>query len=290
MDEDHALWHALGEPPVRPAGEVEHAWNILVQVLLPLVLVLTFVIITSINTYRSAYKVLEGMVGKNEQLASWQLREAMVELQLLKLLKALDEVKREEEERLGISLFPSAARIQRQGRRLGDPQFRILCAEARRRLATSSAYADSLYQRILEAAEVVDPHPIEVRRWPARGASKPEMTQEVDRKGRLIVVENRRALHNYVLDFVDGVEERVVTLQVEVTGAMFDELLNTAAGLEVDSGSAALLAEIADPAVGEERRRLLVAELYRRTIRRWRETLAAGVYDFLPASWERLGL
>lgn len=272
----------------RPDGDDEHTWNLLVQVLLPLVFVLTFVILTSVQAYRDAHDALTGFLGGDGELVELELQQAVIELQRQKLLNALAEVKSAEEKRLRLPAFPTSERVKRQEGALDDPDFAELCQRASQGLADRPSYATSLYLQVLEEAGIEDRSSLTVRRWEERAVSWAHQADELTSDGSRITAGNRRLIHNLVLDFVGGIEQRVVALQVGVVRGLFEDVLAVPDLDELVPGSAALLRELADPATAPRRREELAAELYRRLLRGWRKDLSDGGYELLPESWRTL--
>jgi hypothetical protein len=276
----------LEEPEV---SRDDHAWNVLVQVLLPLVFVLTFVIVSSVQAYRESDEAVQILIGRDEYLASIAEKEALIELQRQKLLKAFGEVKTIEEERLGLLVLPTSDRVRRRGTALQDPDFRRLCQVTQEVLGESETYALELYRQVLAKAEVLEHVYLPVRRWEELPSSRVYDAEELASDGLVITARNRRHVHNLILDFIAGVEERVVRLQAGVVRDLFEDVLASPDLPEMVPDSAELLRQLADPAISSDRREELASELYRRLLRGWRRKLAGSGYELLPESWRRLG-
>ena len=78
----------MQEDPFTQKTEGE-TWNILVQILLPLVLLLTFVVVQQILTYKKSYDDLIGKLDI-EHIPSFVFQRKIVEIQFQKLLKCWD--------------------------------------------------------------------------------------------------------------------------------------------------------------------------------------------------------
>jgi hypothetical protein len=276
----------------------EQTWNILVQVLLPLVFVLTFVIITGITAYKSAYEGLKELLDKDNSFAEVQLQEKVVELQYQRLLLALEKVKARRRTELGLDLFPAPDRVGRHDGGINDSRFAALCRDSEAVLDDpgSSAYqnhADGLYRAVLEEAQIADPSAGHVRRSRVEQSAGGEIldwSQSRSASDGIIVPANRRLLHHHVLDFLEGLEAEIVTLQVGVVRLLFEEKLaaGAAEAENEDPAVRAALRRILDPAMSEEEQRAGAEELYRNLVRRWRSRLGEEGYLLLSESWRTL--
>lgn len=283
-----------GWSSTRSAGSPdEHTWNILVQVLLPLVFVLTFVIITGIIAYKTAYEGLREFLDKDAVYAEVQAQERLVELQLEKLLRALEEVKRARREELRLPLFPTPGHIRRAEVEIADEDFRRLCDRSLELLdegaqARRLGFAREIYRDVLETAGVKDPTGYRVRRWSEVGDEMLERSAILKAQKGVVVYPNRRKIHNLILDFVNGLEEQVVTLQVGLVQQLFEQLLEQGVSEELDPGAAQALRALLDPATTELEQKRAADQLYRSFLRRWRRRLNEGGYPFLEESWRFL--
>jgi len=281
--------------PHRSQPEEEQTWNILVQVLLPLVFVLTFVLITGITAYKTAYESLQKFLDKDEDYAALQVQEKIVQLQLERLLRALEQVKAQTREDLKIVLFPTPERVGRYGFELHDNDFLHLCRATQALLNDVTApaffdYAGQIYRRVLEVAAVHDPRSSGVKRWNEAELKDSEMlgrAEVVLASENTILPANRRRIHNLILDFLSGLQEQTVGLQVGLARHLFDDLL-TEDVAELDPTSAEILKYIIDPATPEEKRRAAAETLYRHLLESWRGRLANAGCSFLDGTWQSL--
>lgn len=293
---EDALEDLAGEKPEARDTRIEDTWNVLVQVLLPLVLVLTFVIVTSILAYERSYRVLKGILGQNQKIPEVEARELKADLQLEKLLRALEKVKAEQRQVIGLTLFPTEERVRRDGTSIVDEDFRLLCSRARDRLGDGSdpalsAYANLLYAKVLVEAGVADPFGTEVRRWPeiVGNESDIEEMETVASSPGVITAANRRRIHTEILKFLSDLELEVADLQVALVDQIFKEILEKPGSTgDLDEEASRLLTRILDPAVPEEMRRRLAQELYRKILRHWHDQWDQDRYVFLDKSWAKL--
>lgn len=275
---------------------LEDAWNILVQVLLPMVLVLTFVIITGVLAYKSAYDSLQKFLQKEGDFAEIELKEQIVEVQLQRLLRALEAVKAKQREEIGMTLFPGPQHVRRNDIRIIDRDFKRLCNRAGEVLGdgASSAftdYANELYRRVLQEAGIHDTSRSDVRRWTENKDIEISLLEESEAlraKPNVITAANRRKIHNLILDFLSGLEDEIVELQVGLVSQIFSDLLASGETGELDGDSSRMLREIVDPATPEKVRRARAEELYRTVLRRWHERLDREGYPLLEKSWRQL--
>ena len=271
-----------------PVGD-DQAWNILVQILLPMVFILTFIVLTSIQAYKERAEAYGEIVDGDDPIAAVRLREAVLELQLQRLLKAFGEVKARERAELKLAFFPSPDRIRRIGLIPADEAFRTLCEDSMKIFADRAGFAEGLYLGLLQGAGLVDTYAGPVRRWARANPSGAEKMVEGGKAlEHLVAPSNRQQVHHLILDFLGGLEAEVVDLQVALVGATFDELLNEGGG-DLDPESAELLSRLARQDLSGTQRETLALALYLRLVGRWRNTFAAAGYEFLPASWREIG-
>jgi hypothetical protein len=275
---------------------LEDAWNILVQVLLPMVLVLTFVIITGVLAYKSALESLNYILQKEGDFAEIELKEQIVEVQLQRLLRALEAVQAKQREEIGLTLFPGPRHVRREDVRIVDGDFQRLCNQAVQILGAGASpavtdYANELYRQVLQEAGIQDPARVDVRRRNESEGGKIGLLEESETlraTPNVITSTNRRKIHNLILDFLSGLEEEIVELQVGLVNQIFSELLASGDTGELDEDSSRMLREIVDPATSEKVRRTRAEELYRTVLRRWHERLDREGYPFLEKSWRQL--
>lgn len=290
---DHLLRDLDGVSGGPPPPRLEHTWNVMVQVLLPLVFVLTFVVISGLMVYKVAYEGLREFIDKDERLAEFESQERLVEAQLERLLRALEVEKAERREELHVSLFPTASRIERSGVKLSDAEFRFLCARSVELFdggtrSARSRFADEIYSRVLARAKVEDFAALRVRRWAERASGEMDVLetgQTLTGEKEKVVPSNRRRIHNAILDFLDALEEQVVQLQVELLQRVFDDLLATGSFEALDARGARRLEEILDPSTPEHERRRAAEQLYRGLVKGWRERFEEAGYPFLDRTW-----
>jgi len=293
-----ALLRSLSEskPGPRKLEQAEQAWNILVQVLLPLVIILTFVIITTVAAYKSAYDTMEDVLDKTGPLPTLQLYDKIVELQLQRLLRELERVKDEERKALGIVVFPTPERVQRVGSRVEDRDFKQLCRLTGQHLSSPLSleyfrYASNLYSRVLKGAHVRDPSGFAVRRRDEHAVSIDRMLAVEERRRAAdgwITSKHRRIIQGQILDFLEGLAREVVTIQTGLVRLIFEEIS--------DSNNPTLFSDepispppgIADLTMSHEERTRLATQFYGEVVDHLRRRLDGDGYRLLPATWQQL--
>ena len=137
----HSSWHRLARSltsqQAAPADALEEglAWNVLNQILQPMILILAILLFFKLADYR---QVAEGYKTANEEKERTikrlndyatggmleKLNEALLELQRQKLIIALGEVNKAEEERLHLAPYIHGSIALRL-----DPSFKAVCEQ-----------------------------------------------------------------------------------------------------------------------------------------------------------------
>ena len=110
--------------------------------------------------------------------------------------------------------------------------------------------ANGLYRRVLQEAGVQDPSPSDVRRWPETKNGEANLLEESETlraTPNVITAANRRKVHNLIMEFLSGLEEEIVELQVGLVNQIFSDLLTSGDTGELDEDSSRMLREIVDP-------------------------------------------
>lgn len=271
---------------------------VLNQVLLPLILVLTFVALLKVVDYKQAWTdIVETTRSARPELE----REVLtMNLQLVKLLSALQQVEYEQTSRLKLAMFESnAGRIQRRGAELHDADFQFLCARASQ-LFKSGGYSEAsatIYSRCLEIAGVQDGasgrdvirrapvEPIDLSGAALADLDNRDYADVLQADAARISARNRRILHNAILDFLDGLGERVKAVQEDLIALIARDMTRDPASFRLPAKADALLKQMALEDDAESVRRL-EADFYASVIDAWRGEFLAGGYDLLV--WDEL--
>lgn len=241
------LKDALGGGEKEEEGGV---WNIFVQILLPLVLILTFVAILNITKYkdiakeekeraRQAREELDKAMKNNKLLE--QKNNALISFQLQKLLVALEKVKKDEYQRLRLNIFPGASRIQLKGTEVEDVEFKKLCTmtavifESDR---TEQEKKDDIYDAVINEAEDVKDSKNEKMR--ATGLPFVKKHNKIPEDEPYIIdaaeitTANRVKIHNKIVEFVSDLKVTVSDLQTGLLHRIFEYLLENPGSLDKD--------------------------------------------------------
>lgn len=229
-------------------------WNVFVQILLPLVLLLTFVAVQVINIYKEAaenerkhVEALEQyLVSLEQENSAAQERlhkqEAYINLQYQILLNALQKTEQEKLRELKLSMFSEGTdRIHVDGTHVKDNDFKMLCDTAKNIFDQNDeqGFRDNIYREVLEKVSqppylIRDPEPggLQVRRHDT-------IPEESVYKARFEIITdaNRARIHNEIIEFVNQVKKDVMTVQDEVLQILGDQFILHPVGLDQESHS-----------------------------------------------------
>lgn len=277
----------------------ESTWNLLVQILLPLVLILTFVVVTEILGYKKAFIEMSGMVESviniDENPPDFVARQkAIIDAQLQRLLLTVQQVKSEEEKRLNLTMFPKAEYVQRDGSTINDNNLKNLCEESKKNLQSDFSkqrYANNIYKKVLQKAGIGEPSVnISVKRWETEvieDMSEAEKFKQLTEVKRTVICpQNRKIIHNHILDFCEGVKNEIKNLQESIIKYLFKELIDNPENLDEESSN--IVIKLIDPNISDVERRRLANDLYSNITEKWHKKLDKEGYTFLDVSWEKL--
>ncbi len=275
-------------------------WNIFVQILLPLVIILSFVAVITILKYKDVAGIEKA--GREKALAAYNKivnstdpesdlaieREnhnfTKIQLQRMRLLKALDEVEMEKRRELKLGLFPGAGRINLQGINVIDPDFKELCTKAKNIYDNDGeqTFKDDIYSKVIQKADIRDTQQRgrRVRWW--RDIPKDD---PIIAKLSVITPGNRANIHNEIIEFATNLKKEIKILQIQLLQRLFRELIKHPETL--DEKTERRLKKIISTKDENERRRR-ANEFYQRIIRKWRNKLDKEGYMFLEDSWDKL--
>jgi len=262
-------------------------YNLFVQILLPLILVLCFVAIIDILTYKNAFWIIfeenNQLIEEGERVKltdkGKEIKRAntlILKLQKLRLLMALEEIKPKEQERFKLIFFwddksnVSGNKVQLRGANINDNNFKLLCNSFKIDVyGKRQSYQDRLYEHILIKAEMIDD-----------GSGSKEAPHEY-----IITSENRTFISGEIKAFTDSLETDVVTLQSEVLIRIIDALM--AEHKTLDKSSQQLVAEILNPKTGKTRRQRAVKAFYDLQVKQIKIKLGKK-YAFLDRTWHKI--
>lgn len=270
-------------------AEDDSVWSILVQITLPLILVLTFVIMAQILTYKTSYyKILQSMPVR--PLGVEAFNTIVLEAQLQKLLFHFETVKNQELVKLRLTMFPEANLIKRDGQSISDENFKYLCENATRILEHEkelNAYMNSFYAMVLQSAEITDTNTGSVRYW--NQVEDPEVIKQGNIAGAqasVISAANRRLIHNRIVEFVQGIDKTVQNLQMQFIKLLYEYRFNNPD--TIDQESKTIVAKMIETQTTDAQRQKLAKQFYYMTIEQLRTQLDTHGYPLLNSCWESL--
>jgi hypothetical protein len=276
-------------------------WNIFVQILLPLVLILTFVAVMDIMKYRdvaekekeNARKFREKYFEKVDQnTLEKQKNYALINLQFQKLLVALEEVKKEKVGKLKLNIFPDAARIKLQAANVLDEDFKSLCRKINDIFKTSlteQREKDAVYISIINKLEDVFDSEMEERKragLPLVGNHYNTTQDEpyiID--GSEITSANRKSIHEKIIEFVNTLKTKTILLQTGLLHRIFLYLLENPENLNEDLRR---LADVMNLEQDREEKQRLAKEFYMRLIENLEKKIDQMGFAFHSDTWNKL--
>jgi len=251
--------------------------------MLPIVLILTYCVLQSARNYITAVDEMRG-----------KYRQAVLELQKQRIVAALETVKAQQRQELGLAfLSQKEIRVEGHGQLQSDHlAFREACRKTAQIFHTDDSQAREaarIYGLVLKTAGLTDSRPFALK-----GATAPEdatlVAQTESAERGEITGANRAFLKAEVAAFLADLHQEVVQLELRVMqaaleiyrGASFEELYRWNPELErLKKAIVQALIQKGDPAPYEE-------SLLRALFRRIREDFERQGYTFLPEIWETI--
>lgn len=294
------LLNAWGKGKSTEASDI---WNLFVQVLLPLVLVLTFVAVMDVMRYRDvakfekdkARRLFEKLIyleKKDKVIQNYN--HALIEVQLQKLLVALEKIKKEETEKIKLSLIINSDRIKLQTDKVKvkDDDFKKLCEVALNKFKdeqSEQTYKDTLYSLVIKKTKDVEDKEIkkkEIKGLPVVRRHYDIATDDLILEDNIeITPANRAKIHKEIIEFVNDLKAEVKRLQLGLLFRIFDFLMVHPEELDKN------LKQLAQAIIQESdpgQRKMKANEFYRQLIKKWRRKLEEDDYHFLEETWEKL--
>lgn len=316
---DHLLRHASAA-----RSDESGIWNVFVQLLLPLVIILSFAAVLEIDRYQ---KIIDQTQRQNDDLRlemksidstdpqrlAENLARTVFLSQRRKLQIALElAVQDDRKEWLFTEL--NADGVKLLGARIDDRRFAEFSQLVWSHLGPAATrtrfdYVNDLYKDVLALADIRDTAPEaeqRVRLWPEGIAgTDPEFARfdayeplgdrvEADRaelaniRDNIIHPANRAFLHNQINGEAWRSETQAVALQTAVIDRIYQSLI--ANPEQLDEASRERVREMVNPDTPAERREILAELVHDRTISALRERLEGDGYTFLTQTWTDLGL
>lgn len=195
-----------GVTPPSGAGTEETA-EVLLQVILPIVLILTYCILQSARGYVKQVAELQKTV-----------RQAVLEIQKQRLVAALEKVEAQRRGELGLAFFGrKEIRLAESGQLESDhPAFQAACRQTAGifRSAESRAGEEAqLYRRVLREAKLTDPRPFGAM---VSAADTPPAEEARRAQRGEITAANRAFLRGEIDKFLAAVQRATIDLELRV--------------------------------------------------------------------------
>lgn len=278
-------WWLAGqrEEAYTDGADTRETADVLLQVVLPIVLILTYCVLQSARNYIAAVDEVRG-----------KYRQAVLELQKQRIVAALETVKARQRQELGLAfLSQKEVRLTGSGQLQSDHlAFREACRKTAEIFLTDDSQAREearIYGLVLKTAGLTDSTPFALK-----GATAPEdatlaaQTESAERGE--ITGANRVFLKAGVAAFLADLHQEVLQLELRVMqaaleiyrAAPFEVLYRWNPELEkLKQAIVQALIQKGDPAPYEE-------SLLRALFRRIREDFERQGYTFLPEIWETI--
>lgn len=276
------------------AAAEDSVWNLFVQILLPLILILTFISVILILKYKTkadqADKDLSSLTREYEEVLTeldpQKIREGskklILKLQLQKLFRALMEVEKIERESLGLTDYRSVRDVVLDGSKLSDKDFKNFCRKFKntvlsRQYNIKDQYLRSVYTKILRAAEVRDSEKINFVIMNNQERVRYEFLERVNAVEGVISKSNRLIIASEVLKLANSFKSEMTKLQkdllLEMLYAKADE------EEELDEESRKLIA-VMNNTENSEIYDSALEQFYRREMKKIKDNIVE--YDFMP--------
>ena len=277
------------------SDESESVWNLFVQILLPIILILTFTTVLSILKYQL---VAEQAQNENKSLRGdldalerefdparerFKRKRALLTVQRQKLLLALEQTKQTERVNLKLQKFMSGTKVILAGSSIQDEDFKELSVRVKDVVSKKqirSEYYKSMYKKVLEIAGIKD----EKRHVVALKPKNNETFNDDEVrffKEDIISPSNRALVHNDIVSFVRNVRDDLKNVQVDVLGKIFDYL--TVTPEMADDTIPPLVECMLDAQATAERQQQCALLFYKKVIGGVKSQIAE--YEFLEETW-----
>ena len=302
-------------PRATDAGLVESTvpWTFN-QILLPMILVLTAVVLTQMLDYREyrtqmldyrEYREAFTKLVKLDRDAEGPIktRILMINYQYQKLLYHLEQIKARTRVAYFVTRFPEADRVRRSGSAPDDEDFKVYC-DSIKHLDSESGYDDEaarIYAETLVRAGIRDPQGAKFERKglaPLDNRNREVSPDDFRKDGELarklcmeadpIVISywNRNIIQTAILDFLDGTKQEATELQEQLVSLIMEGALDGTESMNLSGADKQIIKDMMKPEKTGQQRKQLGRELFRRLIIKLEKRLKAAGYDLII--WERL--
>lgn len=283
-------WHILytldryrnGVPP-EDVDEHSHPSNILLQIVLPMVLILAFLINVQIQILEQKSKDLDILKGKimmtDRGTLVKEYQQAIIELQRQTLLVAFEKVKKERRQYFGVALFAEQD-IEIRGDSVFSRAFKISCERTYRHLNHVTAQKNEIehmYVALLDSAKIQDPSFTEF-----------ESEFQVLDHPEIITNANRTYIENLIRGFTLRLVLEARNLQYASIERIFEHYLFNHNAMDALDPELKKYREGYNTAESDEIRRLFAQRLHNRLLERLAQALKKQGYQFFDDTWQRM--
>lgn len=277
-------------------------WNLFVQILLPLILILTFLSVMDIMRYKITAEVTEeqndvlrvALTSVLDDLDPGKLvlnsHRSVLEAQRQKLLRALVEIEAEERKNFKLYRYESSkdVKIIKDGKnkkvKISDPGFKVLCTRIRDDVMDNMlVYRKSVYVRILGKESIRDPSPKIIKRR-NKNLELIDSQETLVANMRVISRANRVFIHNQIVAFTNSLIKETVELQTNVLEKLYDALIEEPLGLTDETRG--LIKKMIGAEIDNLERTRLVKLVYEEITNEVRSDIKD--YDFLDETWRKI--
>jgi hypothetical protein len=254
-------------------NEEESVWNLFVQLLLPLILILTFLSVMDILRYKIRGDVVEmenrnlreniGKISGTVDKENWfrNSQRSILEVQRQKVMRALAEIRPEEYRRIKLARFVEGTEIKMEGLDVVDEVFLSSCKLTRDYLVRrSNEYHSDLYARVLQRAGLSDPIGYSIK---TRSEDQELFDERQILSADVATISKANAffIHNRIIEFVDHLQQMSLDLQLGVMMRIYDELPKHPTAMSHRGRK--LVQQMLRPDIDEKERIRLSDEIYR---------------------------
>lgn len=264
----HVLAVARMDATVQPQPEGSGYADVLVQVTLPIILFLALVLSLVSQSYEQSRVALEALQG-TETIR--ELDTALLDAQFQKILLALMQVKREEEDHLRLPYYRDKAALVRL-----DPDFKELGERSANIFGTAQAKeekATALYNRVLTLSNV--------DKDPAK-----EVVRLLDLKS-YITPKHASYIESQLAGWLEQVESQVTALQLRIVTQLLQARVAQPPS-ELSTREQQLIDQLRGARAGRENAAPYWTALAALYVGKLQDQLVRDGYQFLPRTWQVL--
>jgi hypothetical protein len=291
----------------------EQMWNLLVQILVPIVILLSFVAVSEITRYQVHTGIVEqdnrdlrGAIGNLMKTDSGVLVQRyqiqLIEAQKQRLLHALDQELAGQRQKLKLAELPVSGLVNMSGPQIDDPRFMELCKlfretvlgedDARvssRDRRASPAFILEVYKGVLHRADLTDPLDGDMRFATAASMKVPvwpEVPPDAQPNDSRITAGNRQYILDEIAKSITGIVAEATKLQQGVLQKIYLALIDNPGQLSPEGRRLAQL--LMKPEQSGESLQSLTQRFYDAVNRQVRDDLNNRNYVFLNSTWDGL--